>query len=419
MESKAARTGGTSSQYRHVMRILSAIVPLRVAARKRPLLLCAVLSCVATWARAYAAVQTSPSDNSGGAVVVRLVDVDGKPVEGAHVGDFVGFDHESKEPADQSGWHYSSHAVSDRNGLARITNDRELPTCLVARHVGRKLVAIQRLSPTQLKDVVAVKMQPQCRVSGRLVSKELEAHNRKITWSIAYLHSGEKRPSYCFSGQTSFHFYVPPGAYKLVAYGLETYEANPTITVPPGQQELALEPINLVPKPWVLLEGRPAPELREIVAWKNSGPLRLADLRGKAVLLEFWNYQCGPCVGSMPLLFSIYDKYHDKGLVTIGIHVDAGQEIDSAAKLDEKLAEIKKAHWKGRDIPFPVALLLERRVPFRPDVQRTACCPLAADYGVDGVPTGMLIDRQGRLVGICLVGYKPHEALLEKTINEK
>jgi thiol-disulfide isomerase/thioredoxin len=169
-----------------------------------------------------------------------------------------------------------------------------------------------------------------------------------------------------------------------------------------------------------LLKGEPAPELQDIVAWKNGGPIKLSDLRGKVVLLEFWGHWCGPCVGRMPALFSAYDKYHDKGLVVIGIHVDAENGIDTVAKLDEKLVDVKKRLWKDRDLPFPVGLVCRTRAPDGPDGKTKLKCPLVYDvYDIAGFPTGVLIDRQGRVVGECNVDCKPDELLLEKTIQEK
>ncbi len=127
----------------------------------------------------------------------------------------------------------------------------------------------------------------------------------------------------------------------------------------------------------------------------------------------------------MPGLFSVYDKYRDKGLVVIGVHVDTGREIDSATKLDEKVAAVRNRLWKGRDIPFPVALVLSHPVPYRPDVKAEARCPLVAEYGIVEYPTGVLINRNGRVVGAFEAGYAdktldPFErSMLEKTINEK
>ncbi|NUQ61030.1 MAG: TlpA family protein disulfide reductase [Pirellulales bacterium] len=259
-------------------------------------------------------------------------------------------------------------------------------------------------------------MEPQCRVFGRLTSNELGTLNRNLAANAVYLYSGDERPLGWFSDQTAFHFYVPPGTYRFKAYSSEAHEVSGTVTVPPDQAELEIGTINLAAKRWALLRGQPAPEFQEVVAWKNSEPLKLSDLRGNVVLLEFWGYWCGPCVGRMADLFSVYDKYRDQGLVIIGIHLDTGEGIDSPAKLDEKLAEIKNRLWKGRDIPFPVALVLEHQVPFRADVERKAGCPLAADYGIDSVPTGVLIDRQGRVVDTYYAGRDSDEAVLLKTM---
>ena len=63
----------------------------------------------------------------------------------------------------------------------------------------------------------------------------------------------------------------------------------------------------------------------------------------------------------MPSVFSAYDKYREKGLVVIGIHVDAINGIDTVAKLDEKLVDVRKRLWKDRDLPFPVGLVCRTR----------------------------------------------------------
>jgi hypothetical protein len=57
------------------------------------------------------------------------------------------------------------------------------------------------------------------------------------------------------SNRADFHFYLPPGTYKLDAYGTNTQNVWKTITVKPGQTELEVEPIDLPPKGRALLEG--------------------------------------------------------------------------------------------------------------------------------------------------------------------
>jgi glutathione peroxidase-family protein len=188
-----------------------------------------------------------------------------------------------------------------------------------------------------------------------------------------------------------------------------------------------------------LLEGHPAPELRDIAAWKNGGPVKLSDLRGKVVVLALSSGWDGR--GSiMPELFPLYDKYHDQGLVVIEIRLDMALASDSEAQLKEKLAAVQRPFWKDhdapipraavqtpslkdRDVPIPIALVHMNRVPRKLDAKANAPCPVLEDYGVNGIPTGVLIDRQGRVVG----RFDPrsnrddaaHDAVLEKVLKEK
>jgi thiol-disulfide isomerase/thioredoxin len=69
-----------------------------------------------------------------------------------------------------------------------------------------------------------------------------------------------------------------------------------------------------------LEQSYPAHELQGITGWLNSPPLSLKSLRGKVVLLDFWNYNCPYCVESLPYLNNWYNKYRAQGLVIIGVH---------------------------------------------------------------------------------------------------
>src|SRR5438874_7721634 len=61
-----------------------------------------------------------------------------------------------------------------------------------------------------------------------------------------------------------------------------------------------------------------APEIGRI--WLNSPPLSLRQLRGKAVLIDFWDYTCVNCIRTLPYLKAWHERYAAKGLVIIGIH---------------------------------------------------------------------------------------------------
>ncbi len=67
-------------------------------------------------------------------------------------------------------------------------------------------------------------------------------------------------------------------------------------------------------------KGPIAPEIIPGGVWLNSKPLKMKDLRGKVVLVDFWTYSCINCQRTMPYLKDWYAKYKDKGFVIIGVH---------------------------------------------------------------------------------------------------
>jgi thiol-disulfide isomerase/thioredoxin len=54
--------------------------------------------------------------------------------------------------------------------------------------------------------------------------------------------------------------------------------------------------------------------------WINSPPLSPEQLRGKVVLVDFWEYTCINCLRTLPYLREWYRRYHDSGLVIVGVH---------------------------------------------------------------------------------------------------
>ncbi len=65
-----------------------------------------------------------------------------------------------------------------------------------------------------------------------------------------------------------------------------------------------------------------APEFSRTDAqsWINSEPLRIADLRGKVLLIDFWTFDCWNCYRSFPWLKAMEQRLETRGLQVIGIH---------------------------------------------------------------------------------------------------
>ncbi|MGE0607436.1 MAG: redoxin domain-containing protein [Pirellulales bacterium] len=69
--------------------------------------------------------------------------------------------------------------------------------------------------------------------------------------------------------------------------------------------------------------GRPAfkaPELVDTGAWINSPPLQLKELRGKVVVVHFYAFSCINCIHNYPWYRAWHDRFHDQGVVVLGIH---------------------------------------------------------------------------------------------------
>ena len=90
------------------------------------------------------------------------------------------------------------------------------------------------------------------------------------------------------------------------------------------------------------------PDLSGAATWLNSAPLTAAELKGKVVVIDFWTYSCINCLRSLPYVNAWAKKYHDQGLVVIGVHAPEfafERDVDNVRKAVRDLG-----------IHYPVAL---------------------------------------------------------------
>ena len=73
--------------------------------------------------------------------------------------------------------------------------------------------------------------------------------------------------------------------------------------------------------------------------WINSKPLTAKELKGKVVLVDFWDYSCINCIRAVPYVRAWAEKYKDSGLVVIGVHTP---EFD----FEKQMANVQKAVQK-------------------------------------------------------------------------
>ena len=112
---------------------------------------------------------------------------------------------------------------------------------------------------------------------------------------------------------------------------------------------------------------------------RDGSAVRLSELRGQVVMINFWATWCGPCRQEMPLLEQIHARSEPLGFTLLGVNV----EPDSAPA---------QAWLKGVPVSFPILFDRENAV--------------SAQFGVEAMPSSVLIDREGRVRHVHR-GYKP------------
>jgi thiol-disulfide isomerase/thioredoxin len=95
------------------------------------------------------------------------------------------------------------------------------------------------------------------------------------------------------------------------------------------------------------IEGR-LPSLSDAVAWLNSPPLTVEELKGKVVLINFWTYSCINCLRAIPYVRAWAERYKDQGLVVIGVHAPE-------FAFEKTIGNVRKAIADHR-ISYPVAI---------------------------------------------------------------
>ena len=116
----------------------------------------------------------------------------------------------------------------------------------------------------------------------------------------------------------------------------------------------------------------------------DGKPLRLSDLRNRAVVVDFWATWCGPCRASMPHLSTMQTRYEKQGLTVIGLSVD-----ENGPQGVRRIA----SQW---GVKFPLAMAND-------DV-------LDAYGPIRSIPTTFFINRNGAIVRR-VVGYIDGETM--------
>jgi thiol-disulfide isomerase/thioredoxin len=163
---------------------------------------------------------------------------------------------------------------------------------------------------------------------------------------------------------------IIPAAVLLALAGVFIFFSPLKAGAAPSNKTIAAETRSAFTKAGVQVLREKADIIDFTVPLLEGGEVRLSSLKGKVVFLNFWATWCPPCREEMPSMETLYRRFRDSGLEFLAVDIQEGAD---------EVADFMRQY----KLSFPVGLDSGR---------------ISAEYGIRGIPTTFIIDRDGAII---------------------
>jgi len=321
-------------------------------------------------------------------VAGRVVDAEGKPVAGAEVASswYAGGD-------GQMSPYQAAKTDGDGRFTAKVNIYMDRDVEMMAMDAGRKAGGLAVVRAKEPNAALEIRLRPTVRLHARFESKTL---GKPLLWLNTMVRPA-KGNGVIAQGQSTkaeCSFLLPPGDYVVSTYGSDVKQADRPVALEADRPDLDLGTIDLAAHVIAQHRGKAPPDWVAADARNAKKDLKLDDLRGKWVLVDFWGYWCGPCVVGMADMIDFYEEHkaHRDKFEIVAFHDATAKDFD---EMDAKLTATKRDLWDGRDLPFPVLL----DAPSGEERGGMSIGKTVLAFGIEHYPTSILVDPDGKLVG--------------------
>lgn len=282
---------------------------------------------------------------------------------------------------------------SDRHGKFKLDSKLEqLPTVLMAIDTTNALGGHVLIPDNYDGSEITLTLRSMGRVTLELDLTELDGADSLININIF---TGEQRRNLGYicaqcvqkHRMMSVSCALPIGEYEILAKTDSSNLALVPVILADSSSPSVVKSIRLSKDKLAYLSGKIPPRIVAAAVVGGGPVIDLDKYRGRWVIVEFWAYWCGPCVGiALPELAKFHRRNQDIESEFVILSIHSSRDVTTEKEYRKKVDSIKRELWHGSELPYPVI------------IDRSG--QTARDWGVETFPRLVIIDPNGKVTAL-------------------